>query len=164
MKHVILLIGLLVLGAACFADAVEGYWVSIDDKTGRATAGWQIYTENGQLYGKILSIAGYPQDVKALKCKKSYRGFPLAGDVNAMPVIGTPWIFGLQPVRSGEWSKGNIIDPESGNMYQCRIIYHAADGKRYPLDTLEMRGEIGLGIGRSQFWRKSTREESAGLR
>ncbi|MDR1399550.1 MAG: DUF2147 domain-containing protein [Treponema sp.] len=164
MKMVILLIGFLVLGATCFADPVEGYWVSIDDKTGRATAGWQIYTEHGQLYGKILSISGYPQDVKALKCKKSYRGFPFAGDVSAMPVIGTPWIFGLQLVRNGEWSKGNIIDPESGNMYQCRIIFHAADGKRYSLDTLEMRGEIGLGIGRSQFWRKSTHEESAGLR
>jgi uncharacterized protein (DUF2147 family) len=164
MKGMILGLGLLVLSAACFADPAEGYWVSIDDKTERITAGWQIYAENGQLYGKILSIVGYPQDVKALKCKKSYRGFPVAGDVSLMPVIGTPWIFGLRLARNGEWNNGNIIDPESGNMYQCRIIYHAADGKRYPLDTLEMRGEIGLGIGRSQFWRKSSREEIAGLR
>jgi hypothetical protein len=27
-----------------------------------------------------------------------------------------------------------------------------------------MRGEVGLGIGRSQYWRRCTREEAAGLR
>jgi uncharacterized protein (DUF2147 family) len=56
------------------------------------------------------------------------------------------------------------IDPNDGKMYKCKITFHAADGRRYPTDTLEMRGEIGLGIGRSQFWRKSNRTEASGLR
>jgi hypothetical protein len=37
MKKVILLIGLLTLGAVCFTDPVEGYRVSIEDKTERTT-------------------------------------------------------------------------------------------------------------------------------
>jgi uncharacterized protein (DUF2147 family) len=81
-----------------------------------------------------------------------------------MTVVGTPWIFGLAMDRPGQWSHGNIIDPESGNLYQCKISFHAADGNRYKHDTLEMRGEIGLGIGRSQFWRRTTREQAAALR
>jgi uncharacterized protein (DUF2147 family) len=167
MKKTVFLLMLFRLGAGlCFAEAdpVEGYWTSVDDKTGKVTAGWEIYQEGGTVYGKILSVAGFPQDALTLLCKASYAGFPLAGRVNQMRVVGTPWIFGLRRNREGEWSGGNVINPEDGNMYRCKITFHRADGRRYTVDTLEMRGEIGLGIGRSQFWRKSTREEAAGLR
>ena len=156
---------LAVTAGLCFAaDPAEGYWVSVDDKTGKVTAGWEIYRNGNTLFGKILSVAGYPQDSKAEKCKDSYAGFPVAGRVNQMPVLGTPWIFGLSSSREGQWSGGNVVDPETGNMYKCRITFHRGDGNRYKTDTLEMRGEIGLGIGRSQFWRKSTQAEAAGLR
>jgi uncharacterized protein (DUF2147 family) len=160
MKKIIVVVCLFVLsGGFCFAaDPVEGYWLSVDDKTGKVSAGWEIYQEGGKLYGKVLSIAEYAPDVRAERCKESYRGFPVPGKVNQMLVVGTPWIFGLSQEREGRWANGNIIDPTDGNMYKCRIIYHPADGNRYTTDTLEMRGEIGLGIGRSQFWRKTTRE------
>ncbi|MDR2759456.1 MAG: DUF2147 domain-containing protein [Spirochaetaceae bacterium] len=166
MKKGIVLALIFGLSAGVFlaADSVEGYWVSVDEKTGKPTAGWEIYQSGGKLYGKILGIVGYPPDVKADKCKESYAGFPVAGKVNQLPVKGTPWIFGLTMDKPGQWSGGNVVDPESGNMYKCRITYRPADGKRYPVDTLEMRGEIGLGIGRSQFWRKSTRTEAENQR
>ena len=166
MKKGIVLTVVFVLSAGVFlaADPVEGYWVSVDEKTGKTTAGWEIYQSGGKLYGKILGVVGYPPDVKADKCKESYAGFPVPGKVNQLPVRGTPWIFGLTMDRQGQWSGGNVVDPETGNMYKCRITFRPADGRRYPVDTLEMRGEIGLGIGRSQFWRKSTQAEVAGLR
>ena len=149
----------------CFgSDPAEGFWISVDDKTGTATAGWEIYTGGDKLYGKILSVAGHPQDVKAIKCRDSYRDFPVAGKVSGMTVVGTPWIFGLGLDKPGVWSGGQIIDPESGSIYKCRITYRPMDGNKYKADTLEMRGEIGLGIGRSQFWRKSDREEASSLR
>jgi uncharacterized protein (DUF2147 family) len=151
-KTVLLLCGFL-LAAGIGADPVEGYWLSRDEKTGQDTGGWQIYQEGGLLYGKILFVTAYPQDVKAEKCKDSYRGFPLPGKVSQMPVVGTTWIFGLSPHRSGEWRGGSIINPEDGNMYGCRIIYHPADGGRYRTDTLEVRGSIGP-IGRSQYWQR----------
>ncbi|MDR2403356.1 MAG: DUF2147 domain-containing protein [Spirochaetaceae bacterium] len=165
MKKMILLAGVLLLwtGLRLAADPVEGYWVSVDDKTGKITAGWEIYQNGGKLFGKILSIAGFPQDVKADKCKDSYAGFPVSGKVNQLPVTGTPWIFGLTMDKPGQWSGGHVVDPDSGNMYKCKISYRSADGNRYKVDTLEMRGEIGLGIGRSQYWRKSTLSEAGSL-
>ncbi|MDR2404634.1 MAG: DUF2147 domain-containing protein [Spirochaetaceae bacterium] len=156
---------ILLLGSSLFADPAEGFWLSVDEQTGKITAGWELFQENGKLLGRILSIAGHPQDIKASACRESYRGFPRTGKVNELPIVGPPWIFGLSPERSaGHWRGGSVIDPNDGKIYQCRITYHPADGKRFPQDALEMRGEIGLGIGRSQFWRRSTREEASSLR
>jgi uncharacterized protein (DUF2147 family) len=148
----------------CFAaDAVEGFWISVDDKTGKPTAGWEIYQAEGTLYGRILSLAGFSQDVKADKCKDSYKGFPVVGTVREMTVVGTPWIFGLTVDRPGFWKDGSIIDPDNGTMYGCEITFHGVDGKKYPADTLEMRGKVGP-FGRSQFWQRATREEASALR
>ena len=52
----------------------------------------------------------------------------------------------------GKWTGGSIVNPQGGKCYTCKITFHAADGKKYKQDTLEMRGEIGMGIGRSQYW------------
>jgi uncharacterized protein (DUF2147 family) len=154
-KLVILLLALLIAaGTTAATDPVEGFWLSYDEKTGKATAGWQIYQSNNKLYGKILSKAD-KTNTKAVKCKSSYPGFPVAGNVSEMPIIGTPWIFGLTKEKDGYWRGGSIIDPGEGKIYKCKITYHAAGGK-YKKDTLEMRGEIGLGIGRSQLWLKAT--------
>jgi uncharacterized protein (DUF2147 family) len=151
-------------GICLSADPVEGYWLSVDEKTGKVTAGWHIYQEGGKLFGKILSMADSPSEALAEPCKESYAGFPVAGKVNQMRVIGTPWIFGLSSSKPGEWSGGNIVNAEDGKMYKCKITYRAADGKKYMNDVLEMRGEIGLGIGRSQFWQKSNQQAASSLR
>jgi len=159
VKSFVLFIFLFFTVGYCFAaDPAEGFWISVDDKSGKVTAGWEIYANGDTLYGKILSVAGYPQDVKAVKCKDSYRGFPLTGKVSEMTVVGTPWIFGLSRDKPGVWIGGQVIDPDTGSVYKCRVTYHSKN------DTLEMRGEIGLGIGRSQFWRKSSREEASALK
>ena len=160
---VLALLAVVAAGTAFAADPAEGFWISVDEKTGKATAGWEIYIQNGKLYGRILSVAGKPQDVKADACKDSYRGFPAAGKVSEMPVVGTTWIFGLVPDGAeGKWKDGNVIDPGEGKMYGCKITFHAAGGK-FTADTLEMRGTIGP-LGRSQFWRRATRAEAAALR
>ncbi|MDR3337100.1 MAG: DUF2147 domain-containing protein [Treponema sp.] len=165
MKKLASLCLILLLGAGlCFAaDPVEGFWISVDEKTSKVTAGWEIYQQGGKLYGKILSIAGFSQDEIASKCKESYRNFPVAGKVNQMKVIGPPWIYGLSPEKGGQWSGGTVIDPNDGNMYGCKITFHPADGGKYKTDTLEMRGTIGP-FGRSQFWQKSAQQEASGLR
>jgi uncharacterized protein (DUF2147 family) len=156
MKKITALVLVLALSAAVSfaADPVEGCWLSVDEKTGKITAGWEIYQEGGKLFGKILSTPDTTADTLADKCKESYKGFPLAGKVNQMKVRGTVWIFGLSMDKTGQWSGGSVIDPGDGNIYKCKITFHAAGGK-YKTDTLEMRGEIGLGIGRSQFWQRT---------
>ena len=148
------------------ADPAEGFWLSVDEKSGKITAGWHIYEESGKLFGKILSMADLPKTTLAEKCKESYAGFPVAGKVNQMTVVGTPWIFGLVMNKPGEWINGNVVNPEDGGIYKCKITLHPADGKKFRADTLEMRGELGFGIGRSQFWKKTdqTTAESLGPR
>jgi uncharacterized protein (DUF2147 family) len=160
MKKVFVLgwIGLIGAGLCFAADPAEGYWLSLDEKTGKVTAGWEIYQSNNKLYGKVLSSAVDSEDARAHKCRETYREFPVPGKVNEMPLVGTPWIFGLTLDRPGQWKDGSVVDPTTGNVYKCSIVFHAADGGRYKVDTLEMRGEIGLGLGRSQFWQRASRE------
>jgi len=144
-------------------DLAEGFWLSVDEKTNKTTAGWHIYQEGGKLLGKVLSMADYPRTVLASKCKESYPGFPVAGKVNQMPVVGTPWIFGLTLNKPGEWVNGYVVNPEDGGLYKCKIIFHKADGKKFHSDVLEMRGEIGFGLGRSQFWKKTDQVTASSL-
>ena len=165
MKRIVIAVVIVYFtGTACFAaDPAEGYWLSVDEKTGKVTGGWEIYQEGGKLYGRLLSNAEHPQDVIAVRCKESYRGFPIAGKVNQMKVVGSPWIFGLSLDKQGQWTGGNVIDPSDGNMYKCKMIFHAAGTGKFKSDTLEMRGEIGFGIGRSQYWQKTDRQTACSL-
>ncbi|MDR2747505.1 MAG: DUF2147 domain-containing protein [Treponema sp.] len=164
MKKIIFICLAILAGQFCFAlDPAEGYWFSIDEKSGQITAGWEIYENGGLLYGKMLSLAGRQAQEPAAKCKKSYQGFPVAGAVDQMPLAGTPWIFGLRKEAEGTWTGGHVVNPEDGNMYRCKITLHGAGG-RFKAEALEMRGEIGLGIGRSQYWQRCTLEEASALR
>lgn len=142
------------------ADPAEGLWKSVDEKTGETTAFWRIYEKGGLLFGEIVKIADKPADTIASAAKPSYRGFPVAGKVNEMKVVGTPWIWGLKKKSAGTWADGNIVDPGKGDMYACKITFRKADGKKFKEDALEMRGEIGLGIGRSQFWIRASEAEA----
>ena len=163
-KIIVMLCALLLAAGVCFAaDPCEGYWLSVDEETGKTTAAWNVYVENGILYGKILHVPNQADSTLATSCKESYKGFPVAGKVNKMTVVGTPFIFGLKNQGTGKWGKGNIIDPNNGSMYTCTMIYHAADGAKYKQDTLEMKGSIGP-IGRSQYWLKTTQQEAENLK
>jgi uncharacterized protein (DUF2147 family) len=164
MKKAILIIcGFVLIAGFCFAeDPVEGYWVNVDGKTGKITTGWEIYQEGGKLYGRILSVAGSPRDSKAEKCKDSYPDFPVPGKVNQMPVGGTPWIYGLNMEKPGQWNGGNVVIPNTGTLFKCKITHHPVNGKKYKVETLEVHGRIGI-IGHSLFWRKSSKAEAEGL-
>lgn len=154
---------LLLAAAAAFGAAAEdpvvGYWKSIDDASGEATAFWKIYEKDGALFGEIVRIVGKSDDTIATAAKSSYKDFPVPGAVNEMRVVGTPWIYGLRRRGAGEWAGGSIVDPKKGDLYRCKITFRAADGKKFAVDTLEMRGEIGLGIGRSQYWLRASESE-----
>ena len=162
-KAIALFMVVFVVTGICFAsDPVEGFWLSID-KHGNADSGWHIYEEDGRLYGKILSMSDKTIPPLAYRCKDSYPGFPVTGKVSEMPLLGTPWIFGLSLTKPGEWSGGHIVNAEDGKQYRCKITYRQADGKKFKTDVLEMRGEIGLGIGRSVYWEKTDEAGASSL-
>lgn len=168
MKKVLMaLVALLSLvGIPLSADPAEGLWKSIDDKTGKITAIWKIYEEGGTLFGTIAAVVDNPQDVVASACKPSYKGFPVAGKVNEMKTVGTPWIFNMKQESEGNWSKGSIIDPGSGKMYGCVIKYLAAGQKNKGYTakepTLAMAGTVGP-IKVFQYWVQATDADIASV-
>jgi len=154
----------LYLASVSAADKVEGYWKSIDENSGKTTAAWRIYQKDNTLFGEIVTVPDQDDSTIATDCQASYKGFPVAGDVNKMTVVKTPFIFGLKMKAAGQWEGGNIIDPKDGKVYKCKLTFRSPDGKKFPKETLEMRGEIGLGIGRSQFWERINESEIESLR
>jgi len=168
LKKIIGLIACISIAAVCFAqtDPVVGFWLSIDENTNEVTAGWQIFIVNNELRGRIVSTPNDPMGTIASEMRESYRGFPLPGRVNEMMVVGPPWIFGLTRHAEGDWRGGNIIDPNDGRIYGCRIRFHRAGTRigriTFETDTLEMRGEIGP-FGRSQYWRKTDEATATNL-
>jgi len=164
MKKIITLVIVLFVyaGAVFAADPVEGFWLSVDDKTGEIKSGWEIYESNGVMYGKMLSAAGFTAAARATRCRDSYANFPISGKVNQLPLLGTPWMFGLRRESAGKWTNGNIVNPEDGNMYKLSLIHHPVDGKKFQYETLEVRGQL-LFFSGSQYWKRATREEASTL-
>ncbi|WP_191015248.1 DUF2147 domain-containing protein [Treponema zioleckii] len=152
------------MGCIFAADPATGLWKSVDDKTGKTTAVWRIYEKNNVLYGTIAAVVDNPQDVTAWACKKSYKGFPVAGDVSKMKTVGTPWIYNMKKESDGNWSKGTIIDPGSGKDYGCIIKYLAPGQKNKGFTakapTLAMAGTFGP-IKVFQYWVKATEADIA---
>ena len=159
-KLFLMLASLLVLSTAAFAaDPAVGLWKSIDDKTGKVTAIWRVYEQDGKLFGTIAATTDAPQDIPASSCKESYKNFPVSGAVNKMKVVGTPWIFNMEKESEGNWKNGNIIDPSNGKMYGCVIKYLNVGDKNKKfvaqVPTLAMAGTVGP-IQVFQYWVKAT--------
>jgi len=165
MKKIITLaiVILIYAGTAFAVDPVEGFWLSVDHITGEIKSGWEIYETNGTLYGKMLSAVGFSSTTRAARCRDSYAGFPIPGKVNQLPLLGTPWIFGLRRESPGHWVNGHVISPEDGNIYKCTIRHHPADGKKFKQEALEIRGQLLVFSG-SQYWKRATREEASSLK
>jgi uncharacterized protein (DUF2147 family) len=115
-----------------------GLWKTIDDKTHQARGTIRVYEENGEWFGRIESTFN-PAEQNEL-CNKC------SGPRKDHPVIGMVVMRGL--TRHGsEYSGGEILDPETGFVYRCRLTI-SSDGNR-----LLVRGYVGISIlGRSQTW------------
>jgi uncharacterized protein (DUF2147 family) len=159
-KIIMFFLNISVISGFCFSnpqgtDPAEGFWLHINPTTGTVAAAWHFYQEGGKLHGKIVSLASpHPEN----KSKDSYPGFPVVGRVSQMPILGTPWIFGFSMERPGVWSGGNIILFNNGRIFKCKITFRPADGNKFMADTLEVRSEAGMGIGRSLFLQKTDQE------
>jgi uncharacterized protein (DUF2147 family) len=132
----------LLLAAAFGASAAEptpvGTWRTFDDHTGKPRAIVRIYEENGKYFGKIESSldparAGRICDL----CKDDRKG---------QRVVGMVIIRNL--VKDGdEFNGGDILDPDNGKIYRCKIRLINGGEK------LSVRGFIGFSLlGRSQTW------------
>ena len=114
-----------------------GRWKTVDDKTRKPKAIVAIYEENGRLFGRVEATLD-PNGKKVCDlCKDERRN---------QPIVGMVILRGLA-AHGEEYSGGNILDPDNGSVYRCKL--RLEDGGRH----LSVRGFIGLSLlGRSQVW------------
>ena len=129
----------LVTGKAWTGEASPvGLWRTYDDKDGQAASLVRIEDKGGILEGhviKILPRPGHPVDALCEKCDGARKN---------QPVTGMTILWGMR--RDGdEYDGGEILDPDNGNTYRCRM--------RVLGDKLDVRGYLGISLfGRSQTW------------
>jgi uncharacterized protein (DUF2147 family) len=117
-----------------------GTWQTISDVTGQPQSIVRVYEERGVLFAKIervLVTDGVPST--CVKCRDERKGQPLVGLVI------------MRNMKAGrdEYAGGDILDPESGKVYRCKVTLDPT-GQR-----LTVRGYIGISLfGRSQTWRR----------
>ncbi|WP_244846588.1 DUF2147 domain-containing protein [Caballeronia sp. SL2Y3] len=145
MKHFVriaagALIAVSAAGAFAQASSPAGTWQTIDDATGKPKAIIQIIDDgNGQLSGKVVRGIGefdHP-DRRCTAC---------TDDRKDQLVKGMTIITGMK--QNGDtWEGGQILDPENGKLYKCKMKLEDGGQK------LVVRGYIGVSLlGRSQTW------------
>jgi len=114
-----------------------GRWKTVDDKTGKPKAIVVVYEASGRLFGRVEATLD-PNGKKVCDLCKDER--------KNQPIVGMVILRGLA-AHGEEYSGGDILDPNNGSVYRCRL--RLQDGGR----KLSVRGFIGFSLlGRSQVW------------
>jgi uncharacterized protein (DUF2147 family) len=133
-----LIAGAIVALARADEPTPAGLWKTVDDKTGKARGIIRIYELNGEIFGRIERSVD-PKDAVE-KCDKC------SDERKDQPVIGLVILRKMKRI-GGEYAGGDILDPETGIVYRCKLRVAEAGRK------LVLRGYIGAPLfGRSQVW------------
>ncbi|MBX2962707.1 MAG: DUF2147 domain-containing protein [Cyclobacteriaceae bacterium] len=121
-------------------NPILGKWKSIDDKTGEVKSIVEIFERNGLIFGKVIKLFPKPGDNQDPVCDKC----PADDDRFETKILGMEIIREMK--RSGaEYTDGNILDPEAGRVYRCKLWLESND--------LKVRGYWGP-VWRTQTWKK----------
>jgi uncharacterized protein (DUF2147 family) len=140
----VILIASSVAVAARAGDSPVGLWKTIDDDTGNERSLVRIVETDGGLQGKVERIlTREPEDDPEDRCTAC------SGERRNQPVIGMTILWGMKREEGGRWAGGEILDPESGSIYDCSIEV-VEEGR-----TLRVRGFLLFSLfGRSQLWHR----------
>jgi uncharacterized protein (DUF2147 family) len=139
--RILLLIALgLISTLAAATENPVGLWRTIDDKSGKEKSLVRVSESNGQLQITIEKLFREPGEEPNPLCDKC------PGEKKNKPVIGMQIGSGLK--KDGDvWSGGEILDPQNGKTYKCKV-WLEDKGKK-----LNVRGFIGVSVlGRTQVW------------
>jgi len=140
MKKLLLTISLITYNLSLFG--VTGFYQTIDDKTGNPRSIVKIFQYgDGNIGGRIVAMYDAEGNIEDTIVSPTRRSTRLAGN----PYLsGLDIIWGLNQ-SDNEYSGGRIMDPQSGSTYRARIWQENPE-------TLQVRGQLGIGIGRTQTW------------
>jgi uncharacterized protein (DUF2147 family) len=134
-------LGLTLISAQSTANENPvGLWRTIDDKSGKEKSLVRVTESNGQLQLTVEKLFREPGEEPNPLCDKC------PGEKKNKPVIGMQIGSGLK--KDGDvWSGGEILDPQNGKTYRCKV-WLEDKGKK-----LNVRGFIGVSVlGRTQVW------------
>ena len=141
MKLSVLFCILFLAGFVSAQTSPIGRWKTIDDDTNLPKSIIEIFEKDGQLFGKIEKIFRKPNEEQNPKCDKC------SGEKKDQLIIGMQILNGLKKDSDAKWVDGEILDPDNGKTYSCKITL-IEDGKK-----LKIRGFIGFSLlGRTQIW------------
>ena len=131
-----LIFTLSIISLSLNAQDIFGKWKTIDDNTGKERSVVEITEKDGKAYGKILKLFREPGEELDPICDEcsDYR--------KDKKVIGMTIITDMEN-DGNEWEDGEILDPENGKVYDCKIWVE--DGK------LKVRGYVAF-FFRTQTW------------
>lgn len=118
------------------AQSVAGTWRTVDDETGEAKSHIELWEADGKLYGKIVKTLRKNAPVTCEKCPGERKNQPLIGMVIVVNMLQ----------KGGLWQGGDILDPEKGKWYGCKMWLKEGDP-----NTLVVRGYLGP-FYRTQTW------------
>ena len=127
-----------------FSATIEGFWHSIDDKTGEKLSIIEIRKDAKNKYNGTI-VYRYPvPGAKALShCTKC------TGALKNKPILGMQLLTGFKddPNKANAYIDGQVIEPKSGKIYKGKAVV-TSDGKR-----LRLRGYMGISaLGRTVVW------------
>lgn len=121
-------------------NSIIGKWKTVDENSGTVKSIVEIYEKNQKIYGKILKIfpgPGEDPDPVCNECDESDPRF-------MKKILGMVIIQDL--TKDGEeYEGGEVLDPEDGKVYRCKIWLEGAD--------LKIRGYWGP-FYRTQTWKR----------
>jgi uncharacterized protein (DUF2147 family) len=140
MKKLLLVLGFWVSASSLWAEAsIVGFWKSISDKTGKAQCIVAIYEYKDNYYGRMIGSfddSGKKMDDTVYNPKSRATALP------GQPYYsGMDFIWALIP--RGDVYKGEILDPEHGDVYKA--VVWTEDG------NLKVEGKLMM-FGRTQTW------------
>ena len=131
----ILFIAMTVSG---YGQSIVGKWKTIDDESGKPRSIVEIYEEGGKYFGKIVKLFREPGEDPDPICEEC------GDDRKDQKIIGMEIITDLKFNKGDQiYQKGEILDPENGNIYDCKLWIE--EGK------LKVRGYL-LFFYRTQTW------------
>lgn len=106
----------MIFSLSSSAQSIVGKWKTIDDNTGKPRSVVEIYEKENRFFGKVLKTfpdPGEDTDPICDECEDHRKD---------QKIIGMEIIIDMKSSKKGaEYNKGEILDPENGNIYDCKL-------------------------------------------